>query len=90
MSQALEHFSTRSRATVTTLKPASGLEHAAGGDHDRRHTTGPHRRRRTAAQAPGQLDDGKTVRNRQFVNPFEQPRALGIAVPENKREGMPT
>lgn len=37
-----------------------------------------------------ELDDGKIVRNREFMNPLEQMRALGIPVPEVKRAGIPT
>jgi len=36
------------------------------------------------------LDDGKIVQNREFMNPFNQLRALGINVPVIKREGIPT
>ena len=36
------------------------------------------------------LEDGKIKQNREFMNPFEQLRALGIDVPEVKREGIPT
>lgn len=36
------------------------------------------------------LDDGKIVQNREFMNPFNQLRALGIDVPVIKREGIPT
>ncbi|MFC9914459.1 PhzA/PhzB family protein [Streptomyces sp. NPDC059862] len=37
-----------------------------------------------------ELNDGKIVRNREFMNPLEQMRALGIPVPEVKRAGIPT
>ncbi|WP_329015564.1 PhzA/PhzB family protein [Streptomyces sp. NBC_00690] len=37
-----------------------------------------------------ELDDGKIVRNREFMNPLEQMRALGIPVPVVKRAGIPT
>ncbi|WP_328491434.1 phenazine biosynthesis protein [Streptomyces sp. NBC_00414] len=36
------------------------------------------------------LSEGKVVQNREFMNPFEQLRALSIPVPEIKREGIPT
>lgn len=36
------------------------------------------------------LDDGKIVQNREFMNPFNQLRALGIEVPVIRREGIPT
>ncbi|MFJ7997182.1 PhzA/PhzB family protein [Streptomyces sp. NPDC096310] len=36
------------------------------------------------------LENGKIKQNREFMNPFEQLRALGIPVPEIKREGIPT
>ncbi len=36
------------------------------------------------------LDDGKIRQNREFMNPFEQLRALSIPVPEIRREGIPT
>ncbi|MBQ0850501.1 PhzA/PhzB family protein [Streptomyces sp. NPDC057621] len=36
------------------------------------------------------LAEGKVVQNREFMNPFEQLRALSIPVPEIKREGIPT
>jgi phenazine biosynthesis protein len=36
------------------------------------------------------LDNGKIVQQREFMNPFEQLRALSIPVPEIKREGIPT
>ncbi len=37
-----------------------------------------------------ELDDGKIKRNREFMNGFQQLRALGIPVPQIKREGIPT
>jgi phenazine biosynthesis protein len=36
------------------------------------------------------LDNGKIRQQREFMNPFEQLRALGIPVPEIRREGIPT
>ena len=36
-----------------------------------------------------ELDNGKIKQNREFMNPFEQLRALGITVPSIKREGIP-
>ncbi|AZE83926.1 Phenazine biosynthesis protein PhzA [Pseudomonas orientalis] len=36
-----------------------------------------------------ELDNGKITQNREFMNPFAQLRALGIAVPTIKREGIP-
>ncbi|MBI6567963.1 PhzA/PhzB family protein [Pseudomonas synxantha] len=36
-----------------------------------------------------ELDNGKITQNREFMNPFEQLRALGIPVPKIKREGIP-
>ncbi|MFI6704155.1 PhzA/PhzB family protein [Streptomyces sp. NPDC050509] len=36
------------------------------------------------------LENGKIKQNREFMNPFEQLRALSIPVPEIKREGIPT
>ncbi|MEU9375747.1 PhzA/PhzB family protein [Streptomyces sp. NPDC048255] len=36
------------------------------------------------------LDGGKIVQNREFMNPFNQLRALGIEVPVVRREGIPT
>lgn len=36
------------------------------------------------------LADGKIKQNREFMNPFQQLRALGIEVPAIKREGIPT
>lgn len=35
------------------------------------------------------LVDGKIVEQREFMNPFEQLRALGIPIPEIKRGGFP-
>ncbi|GAB3890546.1 PhzA/PhzB family protein [Microbispora bryophytorum] len=37
-----------------------------------------------------QLEDGKIKLQREFMNPFEQLRALNIPVPEIRREGIPT
>lgn len=37
-----------------------------------------------------QLDDGLIKLNREFMNPFQQLRALGIEVPKIKRGGIPT
>jgi hypothetical protein len=36
------------------------------------------------------LENGKIRQQREFMNPFEQLRALGIPVPVVKREGIPT
>jgi ketosteroid isomerase-like protein len=36
------------------------------------------------------LENGKIKQNREFMNPYNQLRALGIEVPEIKREGIPT
>ncbi|MFG2905295.1 PhzA/PhzB family protein [Kitasatospora sp. NPDC048286] len=36
------------------------------------------------------LADGKIKQNREFMNPFQQLRALGVEVPEIKRGGIPT
>ncbi|MFF3752737.1 PhzA/PhzB family protein [Streptomyces sp. NPDC002018] len=36
------------------------------------------------------LDDGKIVQNREFMNPYNQLRALGIDIPVIKRGGIPT
>jgi hypothetical protein len=36
------------------------------------------------------LRDGKIVRQREFMNPYNQMRALGIEVPVIKRAGVPT
>lgn len=35
------------------------------------------------------MDNGKIKENREFMNPYQQMRALGIAVPNIKREGLP-
>ncbi|MEV6236929.1 PhzA/PhzB family protein [Lentzea sp. NPDC051838] len=37
-----------------------------------------------------ELSDGMIVRQREFMNPFQQLRALGVPVPEIRREGIPT
>jgi len=37
-----------------------------------------------------EFEDGKIKRQREFMNPFQQLRALGIPVPEIKRTGIPT
>ncbi|MFF7450304.1 MULTISPECIES: PhzA/PhzB family protein [unclassified Streptomyces] len=37
-----------------------------------------------------ELENGKITLQREFMNPFEQLRALGIPVPEIKRAGIPT
>lgn len=37
-----------------------------------------------------QLEDGLIVQNREFMNPFNQARALGLEVPRIRREGIPT
>ena len=37
-----------------------------------------------------ELEDGRIRRNREFMNPFRQLRALGIEVPEVRRGGIPT
>lgn len=37
-----------------------------------------------------ELDNGKIVRQREFMNPFNQLRALGIEVPVINRGGIPT
>lgn len=37
-----------------------------------------------------ELDDGKIRRQREFMNPFQQFRALGIEVPTIDRGGIPT
>ncbi|REF00819.1 PhzA/PhzB family protein [Thermomonospora umbrina] len=37
-----------------------------------------------------ELENGRIRRNREFMNPFQQLRALGIPVPEIEREGIPT
>lgn len=36
------------------------------------------------------LENGKIRQQREFMNPFEQLRALGIPIPEVKRDGIPT
>lgn len=36
------------------------------------------------------MDDGKIKQNREFMNPYQQLRALSIPVPNIKREGIPT
>lgn len=36
------------------------------------------------------LEDGKIKLNREFMNPFQQLRALGIEVPQVRRGGIPT
>ncbi|MET9510140.1 PhzA/PhzB family protein [Streptomyces flavidovirens] len=36
------------------------------------------------------LEDGKIKQNREFMNPFQQLRALGIEVPKVNRGGIPT
>ncbi|WP_020669511.1 PhzA/PhzB family protein [Amycolatopsis nigrescens] len=36
------------------------------------------------------LKEGKIVQNREFMNPYNQLRALGIEVPVIRREGIPT
>jgi phenazine biosynthesis protein len=36
------------------------------------------------------LENGKITQQREFMNPFEQLRALGIPIPEVRREGIPT
>lgn len=36
------------------------------------------------------LEDGKIKQEREFMNPYQQLRALGIEVPKIKREGIPT
>lgn len=36
------------------------------------------------------MENGKIKQNREFMNPYQQMRALGIPVPEIKREGIPT
>lgn len=35
------------------------------------------------------MEDGKIKQNREFMNPYEQMRALGIPIPGIKREGLP-
>ncbi|WP_191490018.1 PhzA/PhzB family protein [Pseudomonas sp. FEN] len=36
-----------------------------------------------------ELEDGRIKRNREFMNPFQQLRALGIPVPTIRRAGLP-
>lgn len=36
------------------------------------------------------MENGKIKQNREFMNPYQQMRALGIPVPVIKREGLPT
>lgn len=36
------------------------------------------------------MDNGKIKQNREFMNPYQQMRALGISVPKIKRIGLPT
>ncbi|MFD3622873.1 PhzA/PhzB family protein [Streptomyces sp. NPDC058676] len=36
------------------------------------------------------LEDGKIKQEREFMNPYQQLRALGIEVPQIRREGIPT
>ncbi|MFI6942081.1 PhzA/PhzB family protein [Streptomyces sp. NPDC050418] len=36
-----------------------------------------------------ELDDGKIIRNREFMNPVEQMRALGLPIPKVRRDGIP-
>lgn len=36
------------------------------------------------------MDNGKIKQNREFMNPYNQMRALGIPVPKIKRGGIPT
>lgn len=35
------------------------------------------------------FEEGKIKQNREFMNPYQQMRALGIPIPEIKREGIP-
>lgn len=35
------------------------------------------------------MENGKIKQNREFMNPYQQLRALGIAIPEIKRSGLP-
>jgi phenazine biosynthesis protein len=37
-----------------------------------------------------ELDNGKIVTQREFMNPYQQLRALGIAIPVIRRGGIPT
>ncbi len=64
----------------------------------------PSRLRRGKALVPGypqgycenhyihsfELESGRIKRNREFMNPIQKLRALGIAVPQIKRDGIPT
>jgi hypothetical protein len=36
------------------------------------------------------FENGKIKQNREFMNPYQQMRALGIPIPAIKREGIPT
>lgn len=36
------------------------------------------------------MENGKIKQNREFMNPYNQMRSLGITVPEIKREGIPS
>ncbi len=42
------------------------------------------------AACPFELENGRIKRNREFMNPIQKLRALGIAVPQIKRDGIPT
>ncbi|MFL4273089.1 phenazine biosynthesis protein PhzA, partial [Pseudomonas aeruginosa] len=37
-----------------------------------------------------ELENGRIKRNREFMNPMQKLRALGIPVPQIKRDGIPT
>ncbi|MFY8305892.1 phenazine biosynthesis protein PhzA, partial [Pseudomonas aeruginosa] len=37
-----------------------------------------------------ELENGRIKRNREFMNPIQKLRALGIAVPQIKRDDIPT
>ncbi len=37
-----------------------------------------------------ELENGRIKCNREFMNPMQKLRALGIAVPQIKRDGIPT
>ncbi|WP_174517796.1 PhzA/PhzB family protein, partial [Pseudomonas aeruginosa] len=37
-----------------------------------------------------ELENGRIKRNREFMNPIQKLHALGIAVPQIKRDGIPT
>ncbi|MCS8378178.1 phenazine biosynthesis protein PhzA, partial [Pseudomonas aeruginosa] len=37
-----------------------------------------------------ELENGRIKRNREFMNPIQKLRALGIAVPQIQRDGIPT